>query len=109
MRDVGGRRLRHGRKKKSAEGLYCRRVFRGGEVVQCSVLEELKLAARTTVGSEALSDRKKSYDETQRKRTAEFERRVQISEGSQPIQKLHQRRIEVGKESNLRGAVTVVV
>lgn len=49
-------------------------------MVECFVLKELKLTARRMVRWEAMGARVTSYDTAQRRRTAELEKRVELSE-----------------------------
>lgn len=52
--DVRARGFRQGRTRKSAEGFYCWRVFRGDEAVECSVLKKMELVTKGTVGGETV-------------------------------------------------------
>lgn len=84
MEDMGGQRLRQGSTKKSGEGFYYRRKFRGDEVMECLVLKNPVLTAKKTVRWEAVSNKVTSFDEAQRNRTVGLEKRVENSEG-QPV------------------------
>lgn len=68
MEDVKWQRLRQERRQKSAEGFYYRRVFRGDEVVDRSVLKELKPTAKAMVRREAEGRNITTFYKTQRKK-----------------------------------------
>lgn len=70
---VGGRRLPQSRTKKSAEGFYYRKLFRGDKVMECSVLSEVELTAKETLTWEAVSRKVTSCDKAQRKRIDKLE------------------------------------
>lgn len=68
MGDVEGRRIRQGRTKNSEDGLFYRKVFRGDEVVECSVCKELEPTAKKMVVPKAVIDRRTRYEKAGRKK-----------------------------------------
>lgn len=81
----GERKICEDGTKRVAEGVYYPREFHEDKQVECPVSKNRELTAKEMAGWETLSKKATSFDEAQRKRTAEFERRVIISEGQPTI------------------------
>lgn len=55
-------------------------MIRADEVAECLVFKELELTAKLLIEWEAVSEKAKSPEEAQQKKTAQLERMVEISE-----------------------------
>lgn len=102
IKDKRGTRFRQSRTKNSAKKLYYRRVFCGNKRVKHPVLKAPDLTPEETIRWEAMSRRVTSFDAAQRKRIAEFEGRLEISEGQPAAPKTAPKKIESRKREQSR-------